>query len=181
MAYNYFFFDEYRNFITDDDNLIFGTKPTSNPNGGNDVIRGLVGNDHIYAKFGDDIVDAGPGSDLINGGWGGDIFYFGGNSGYDVIKAFGRESGNDDTIVVEGNYNGYYVSPITDEVVLKFDHNGNGGTDARVLLSGVYETEWRTLEDRVIVDDTSTDAVLLAKAELARAELQNWTDILKVI
>jgi Ca2+-binding RTX toxin-like protein len=181
MAYNYFFQDEYRNFITDDDNLIFGTKSTSDPNGGNDVINALGGNDHIYAKFGDDIVDAGRGNDLINGGWGDDTFYFGPNSGYDVIKGFGRDSGNEDTIVVEGNYNGYYVSPITDEVVLKFDHNGNGRTDARVLLSGVYESEWRTLEDSVIVDDTSTDAVQLAKAEVARAELQNWNDILKVI
>jgi Ca2+-binding RTX toxin-like protein len=176
MAYNYIFQDEYRNFITDDDNLIFGTKSTSDPNGGNDVINALGGNDHIYAKFGGDIVDAGRGNDLVDGGWGDDTFYFGPNSGYDVIKGFGHESGNEDTIVVEGNYNGYYVSPITGEVVLKFDHNENGRTDARVLLSGVYETEWRTLEDSVIVDDTSTNAVLLA-----RAELQNWNDILKVI
>jgi len=181
MAYNYLFRDEHRNFITDDDNLIFGTKSASNPNGGNDVINALGGNDQIYAKFGDDIVDAGRGNDLINGGWGDDTFYFGSHSGYDVIKGFGREAGNHDTIVVEGKYNGYYVSPITGEVVLKLDHNQNGSTDARVLLSGVYESEWRTLEDRVIVDDTSTDAVHLAKAQLARAELQNWNDILKVI
>ncbi|MBO1909605.1 hypothetical protein J4G37_32925 [Microvirga sp. 3-52] len=181
MAHNYIFRDQYREFISDDDNLIFGTKSTSDLNGGKDVIKGLGGNDQIYAKFGNDIVDAGRGNDLMDGGWGNDTFYFASHSGYDVIKGFGREAGNHDTIVVEGKYNGYYVSPITGEVVLKLDHNQNGSTDARVLLSGVYESEWRTLEHRVIIDDTSTNALQLAKAQSARAELHNWDDILKVV
>jgi Ca2+-binding RTX toxin-like protein len=167
MAYNYVFTSDRTGPVSEEDDILYGTRSTDDPNGGNDVIRGFGGDDHIYAKFGDDIVDGGRGQDLLDGGWGDDVFYFDQRSGYDVIKALGREEGNTDTIAVKGNYNGYYVSPITGEVVLKFDHNLNGYTDARVLLSGVYEDEWLTLEEDVIVDEGNIP-------EFVTAELANW-------
>ncbi len=167
MAYNYILTGGPTDPVSDEVNILYGTRSTDDPNGGNDVIKGLGGHDHIYAKFGDDIVDGGRGHDFLDGGWGDDVFYFGSHSGYDVIKALGREDGNRDTIAVEGKYNSYYVSPITSEVVLKFDHNQNGYTDARVLLSGVYEDEWLTLEEDVILDEGNIP-------EFVTTGLTNW-------
>jgi Ca2+-binding RTX toxin-like protein len=167
MAYNYILTSPLTGPVSGDDDVLYGARSSDDPNGGNDVIRGLGGDDHIYAKFGDDIVDGGRGNDFLDGGWGNDTFSFGSHSGYDVITALGREDGNTDTIVAEGNYNGYYVSPITGEVVLKFDHNINGYTDARVLLAGVYEDEWLTLEENVIVTDPNADAFVTAQMRLA--------------
>lgn len=171
MAYNYILWDRYGSLISGDSNRIYGTESTG-PNGGRDVIKGLGGEDFIYANSGNDIIDGGSGSDLLNSGYGDDIFYFGRNSGWDTIKDLGRTTGNRDKIVVEGNYNGYYNSPITGEVVLKFDHNRDGSTDARVLLSGVYEAEWRSLQASVIVTNP-----FAPEAVLAKTELQHWDQV----
>ena len=133
--------DKFGGRIDSNTDVIYG-KESWETNGGRDVIKGLGGSDTIYANSGNDIIDAGTGDDLINSGFGDDIFYFGQNSGYDTIKDFGHSTGNRDKIVVDGIYNGYYKSPFTGEVVLKFDHNRDGSTDARVLLSGVGESEW---------------------------------------
>lgn len=171
MAYNYILRDKYSNLISKDHNHIYG-KESTGPNGGRDVIKGLGGEDFIYANSGNDIVDGGPGSDLLNSGFGDDIFYFGRNSGWDTIKDLGRAPGNRDKIVIDGNYNGYYNSPITGEVVLKLDHNRDGSTDARVLLSGVYESEWLALQSSVIVTNP-----LAPEAQLAKAELQHWDQV----
>jgi Ca2+-binding RTX toxin-like protein len=162
MPYNFILKDKFGGRIDSNTDVIYG-KESNQSNGGNDVIKGLGGNDAIYANGGDDIIDAGTGTDSITGGFGNDTFYFGPNSGYDVIEDLGHSSGNQDRIVVAGNYNGYYKSPITREVVLKFDHDGDGITDARVLLSGVGENEW--LSAKTVISTNPSETL---------AERQQW-------
>jgi Ca2+-binding RTX toxin-like protein len=167
MVYNYILKDKFGGRIDSNTDVIYG-KESNQSNGGNDVIKALGGHDAIHANGGNDIIDAGTGNDSINGGFGNDTFYFGQNSGYDVIEDLGHSPGNTDKIVVDGFYNGYYKSPITREVVLKFDHDGDGYTDARVLLSGVGENEW--LSSGIVVSpDTSATQRELAKWDQANA------------
>jgi Ca2+-binding RTX toxin-like protein len=155
MPYNFILKDKFGGRIDSNADVIYG-KESNQSNGGNDIIKGLAGQDAIYANGGNDIIDAGVGNDSINGGFGDDTFYFGQNSGYDVIEDFGHSPGNTDKIVVDGFYNGYYKSPITREVVLKFDHDRDGYTDARVLLSGVGENEWLSAGNVISTNPSAT-------------------------
>ena len=68
------------------------------PTEGNDVIYGTDGNDRIFGEGGDDILygdrsddilDGGAGNDLLIGGEGSDSYWFGRNSGNDVIQEEG--------------------------------------------------------------------------------------------
>jgi Ca2+-binding RTX toxin-like protein len=167
MAYNYILTDKFGGRIDSNTDIVYG-KESNQSNAGNDVIKGLGGHDAIHANGGNDIIDAGTGNDSIDGGFGNDTFYFGQNSGYDVIEDFGHSPGNTDKIVVDGIYNGYYKSPITGEVVLKFDHDRDGYTDARVLLSGVGENEWLS-SGNVISTNTSATQDKLALWDQANA------------
>jgi Ca2+-binding RTX toxin-like protein len=115
MDYNFILKDKFGGRIDSNADVVYG-KDSNQSNGGNDVIRTLGGHDAVYANGGNDIIDAGTGNDSINGGVGDDTFYFGRNSGYDVIEDLGHSSGNTDRIVVEGIYNGYYKRAKTREV-----------------------------------------------------------------
>jgi Ca2+-binding RTX toxin-like protein len=145
--------------------VIYG-KESWQANGGNDVLKGLGGSDTIYANSGNDTVDGGTGDDLLNSGFGNDVFYFGQNSGYDTIKDFGRSSGNQDKIVIDGEYKGYFKEFATNYVVLKLDHNGDGFTDAHVKLSGVYANEWESLRESAIVTNSKSSTYILANEQL---------------
>jgi Ca2+-binding RTX toxin-like protein len=171
MPYNYILKDKLGGRIDSNADVIYG-KESNQTNGGKDVIKGLGGPDAIHANSGNDIIDAGTGDDFIESGFGNDIFYFGQNSGYDVIEDFGHSAGNTDKIVVDGIYNGYYKSPITREVVLKFDHDRDGYTDARVLLSGVGESEWLSAGN-VIVTNPNAPEFRTATMELVRWDQAN--------
>ena len=61
---------------------------------GNDFLVGNVGNDTLFGGSGNDFIRGDEGNDQLYGGEGADIFYFGKNSGTDVIHDF--ETGMDD-------------------------------------------------------------------------------------
>lgn len=61
---------------------------------GNDFLVGNVGNDTLFGGTGNDFIRGDEGNDHLFGGEGADIFYFGKNSGTDVIHDF--QTGVDD-------------------------------------------------------------------------------------
>jgi Ca2+-binding RTX toxin-like protein len=61
---------------------------------GNDFLVGNVGNDTLFGGIGNDFIRGDEGNDHLFGGEGADIFYFGKNSGTDVIHDF--QTGVDD-------------------------------------------------------------------------------------
>lgn len=73
---------------TEGNDVIYGTD-------GNDRIFGEGGDDILYGDRGDDILDGGAGNDLLIGGEGSDSYWFGRNSGNDVIQEEGLFGGTD--------------------------------------------------------------------------------------
>ena len=62
---------------------------------GNDVIWASDGKDEIFGGEGDDVIFGGGGDDLLEGGKGKDIFEFTATAGYDVVKDFNPEEGDE--------------------------------------------------------------------------------------
>jgi Ca2+-binding RTX toxin-like protein len=82
------------------DDVLIGWKQSDELYGhyGDDILRGGRGSDRLFGSFGDDRLDGGRGDDVLNGTQGSDIFWFGKNSGHDVIWHFHTRGPEQDTI-----------------------------------------------------------------------------------
>ncbi len=120
-------------------------------NAGNDLIFGGPGNDTLHASaipgspnapdvsnrfFSWNILEGGPGNDTMHGGPADDFFYFGFDSGADIINGFNPQTDaiailqgiNNNTSVTLGSEAQFFASRVTDVpfgVVVDF---GNGNT-----------------------------------------------------
>jgi Ca2+-binding RTX toxin-like protein len=114
---------------------------------GNDTVRGLAGNDTLYGNAGSDLIEGGdgqdslyggdgddrldggigvvnslrqnPDSDLLCGGLGSDTYYFGRDSGNDVISENGSNATDVDTVILSPD-----VTP--DDILVTRVNDGSG-------------------------------------------------------
>ncbi len=65
-------------------------------------IEGAGASETIKASKGNDVIDGGAGNDTLSGCGGSDTFVFGGGSGHDRIRDFGRDGGDAINLTIEG-------------------------------------------------------------------------------